>query len=60
LITVTPDYDIVAAASLMKSNHIRHLPIVKEGKLVGIITSRDILKHLRTYINTLVRSVLFE
>ncbi len=30
------------AASLMKEHHIRHLPVLHGGKLLGILTDRDI------------------
>jgi predicted transcriptional regulator len=42
LITIDPDADIVEAAKIMASNKIRRLPVVKNGKLVGIVTSSDI------------------
>jgi acetoin utilization protein AcuB len=43
LITVDPYQSLAEAYELMKKNHIRRLPVVKEGKLVGIITLADIL-----------------
>lgn len=30
------------AAALMKEHHIRHLPVLRGGKLLGILTDRDI------------------
>lgn len=33
---------LLEAALLMRSSHFRHIPIVDDGKLVGIITDRDI------------------
>ncbi|MDW0110332.1 acetoin utilization AcuB family protein [Sporosarcina aquimarina] len=49
--TLTPDQTVREAASLMRENHIRHLPIVdSEYKLVGIITDRD-LKEIIPYGN---------
>jgi acetoin utilization protein AcuB len=38
----TPDQTIGRAIELMARYDIRRLPVVKEGKLVGIITDRDI------------------
>jgi signal-transduction protein with cAMP-binding, CBS, and nucleotidyltransferase domain len=42
LITVTPDTDMVDAARTMASRKIRHLPVVENGRLVGILTASDI------------------
>jgi len=45
-ITITPRASILEAWRLMKEHHFRHLPVVEEGKLVGIITDRDIRQAL--------------
>jgi acetoin utilization protein AcuB len=44
LITVTPDTPLEEAARIMADNKIGGLPVVKDGKLVGIITETDIFK----------------
>jgi len=40
--TLSPDDRLLAAALLMRSSHFRHIPIVEDGHLVGILTDRDI------------------
>lgn len=40
--TISPDTPVDEAAGLMKMNHFRRLPILQNGKLVGIISDRDI------------------
>jgi len=47
-ITVHPDDDVETAAQLIYNHKIGGLPVVTEGKLVGIITATDIL---RTFID---------
>jgi CBS domain-containing protein len=42
VVTVTPDEDIQTCISLMKKHHIRHLPVVVEGKVKGILSLRDL------------------
>lgn len=42
VITVPPDMPIMEARDLMKEKNIRRLPVVKGGKLVGIITQGDV------------------
>ncbi|UJF15456.1 CBS and ACT domain-containing protein [Jeotgalibaca sp. MA1X17-3] len=38
LVTIDPKTKILDALDLMKEHHIHRLPVVKEGKLVGLIT----------------------
>lgn len=40
--TIGFDQSIAKASELMRKLHLRHLPVLKAGKLVGIITDRDI------------------
>lgn len=40
--TVPPDLDVSAAAQLMAREQIRRLPVVEDGKLVGIISIGDV------------------
>ncbi len=42
VVTVTPDDSIETARSIMKEMNISGLPVVVEGRLVGIITRRDV------------------
>ncbi len=48
IITGEPDLPIEAAVQRMFNNKIRRLPVVENGKLVGIVTISDIAKHMRT------------
>ncbi len=47
-ITVSPDDDIEFAAQLIYNHKIGGMPVVKEGRLVGIVTATDML---RTFID---------
>ncbi|NLJ40843.1 MAG: CBS domain-containing protein [Clostridiales bacterium] len=42
--TISPDQTIPDAQELMTKNNIRRLPVVKNGKLVGVVSREDILK----------------
>lgn len=45
-VTVIPESLSVGNAwRIMQERHIRHLPVVNGGKLVGIISDRDLLRH---------------
>lgn len=42
--TIAPDATIGEALELMRKNKIRRLPVIKDGKLVGIVTERELLE----------------
>jgi CBS domain-containing protein len=48
LTTAEPETPIEVAVQRMVNHKIRRLPIIEEGKLVGIITVTDLARHLRT------------
>ncbi len=47
LITGVPNDDTFSIAHTMTEKHFRHLPILEEGKLVGIVSIGDIMKAER-------------
>jgi hypothetical protein len=44
-ITVAPDDTLKRAMSLMTHHRVRHLPAIADGKLVGIVSIGDVVKH---------------
>lgn len=42
LITATPSMSVKQAFLLMRTHRVRHIPVVEEEKLVGIISDRDL------------------
>ncbi len=42
LTSISPDIKLSDAYSLMQEKNIRHLPVVENSKLVGIVTDRDL------------------
>ena len=42
-VTVNEDTQVTDAVNLMLEHHVRRLPVVRDGRIVGIITSTDIL-----------------
>jgi len=43
VISVPPDIPIIDALNLMRREHIRRAPVVKDGRLIGIISDKDLL-----------------
>ena len=43
VITVTPETPVHDALAMFKKEHIRRAPVVKDGKMVGIVSERDLL-----------------
>lgn len=44
LVTLESEQTLRDAMNLFRSNRIRHLPVVAGGKLIGIVTDRDVKK----------------
>lgn len=45
VVTVAREDDVLAALQLMTTRRIRHLPVVDNGVLVGIVSIGDLVKH---------------
>ena len=43
MITIAPDADLSEAVTIMIRENVRRLPVIKNKKLVGLLTLRDIL-----------------
>jgi CBS domain-containing protein len=61
LVTAGPDDDISVAMGLMTTHRIRHLPVIEDGYLHGLVSIGDVVKaqhdelemenhHMRSYI----------
>jgi acetoin utilization protein AcuB len=42
LVTIDEETSIMKASRVMKQNNIQHLPVLKKGRLVGIVSDRDL------------------
>ena len=44
-ITVDPSTPVLSALAMISQRRIRHLPVVADGRLVGIVSIGDLVKH---------------
>ena len=43
--TVSPDESVNRVMNLMTHQRVRHMPVLRDGKLVGIVSIGDVVKH---------------
>ena len=46
LISIDPNSDLWTASDLMSTRNVKKLPVIDDDKVVGIITSSDLVKHI--------------
>lgn len=56
-ICVTPDKTVEQCLALMTDKHIRHLPVVDDGKLVGVVSVGDLVKSIIDSQKELIRQL---
>jgi acetoin utilization protein AcuB len=57
---VAPDDTLTAAIALMEAGDFRAVPVIRNGKLVGIISDRDIRKYWQNPEGTKISAVMSE
>jgi CBS domain-containing protein len=43
--TIAPDVDLYQVSAIFSENDFRRLPVVERGKVIGILTTRDVAKQ---------------
>jgi CBS domain-containing protein len=46
LLYVRPEQSIEDCMALMDSRRVRHLPVIEDGQLIGIVSMRDVVKRI--------------
>ena len=58
MITIDPDATVEDAVITMAEHGIRRLPVVRDGILYGIFTSRDLAKHFKEYEDRVTQNIV--
>jgi acetoin utilization protein AcuB len=53
VITISPDLPIAEAMNMVKIEHVRRFPVVKDGKLLGLVSDKDLLNASPSPVTTL-------
>lgn len=42
--TISPEDDVKTAMEVMHANHFRHMPVVQDGELIGMVSQGDVVQ----------------
>ena len=45
MITVSPDESVTRVMNLMTHHRVRHMPVLRDGRLAGIVSIGDVVKY---------------
>ncbi|MFQ6020467.1 MAG: cyclic nucleotide-binding/CBS domain-containing protein [Candidatus Aenigmatarchaeota archaeon] len=57
-ITISPDKTLEDAAEIMTKNKIKKLPVIENGKLIGIITASDLIAYEKELIEMIAKALI--
>jgi sigma-B regulation protein RsbU (phosphoserine phosphatase) len=52
--TIEPDAGWEEAVARMETMHVRHLPVIEDGKIVGIVSARQLMARRNEHLNRIV------
>jgi CBS domain-containing protein len=44
-VTVDPETEVIEAMGLMTRRRVRHLPVIQDGAMIGLVSIGDLVKH---------------
>jgi CBS domain-containing protein len=57
VVVVTPDYTVEQCMALMTAEHVRHLPVLDQDRVVGVVSIRDLVKEAVSHYEEIVRDL---
>lgn len=57
MVTVTADQPVFKVVEMMKANDISQMPVMEDGRLVGVISEADLLRHMMSGTHRIVEPI---
>jgi CBS domain-containing protein len=57
VVVVSPDHTVEQCMALMSAEHVRHLPVVDQDRVVGVVSMRDLVKETVSHYEEIVRDL---
>jgi CBS domain-containing protein len=57
LITINTNHSIDQCMQIMTDNHIRHLPIVNDTQVIGLISIGDVVREMIAYQKSMIEQL---
>ena len=57
VVMVTPDHTVEQCMALMTAEHVRHLPVLDQDRVVGVVSIRDLVKETVSHYEEIVRDL---
>jgi CBS domain-containing protein len=54
---VTPDHTVEQCMAIMTAEHVRHLPVSDQGRVVGVVSIRDLVRVTVSHYEEIVRDL---
>lgn len=54
---VTPDHTVEQCMALMTAEHVRHLPVLEQDRVVAVISMRDLVRKVVSHYEDIVRDL---
>ena len=60
VVSVTPEHTVPQCMAVMHDKSFRHLPVVENGRLIGVLSIRDLLREIVEHHERLIRNMELE
>jgi CBS domain-containing protein len=57
VVMAKPDFTVEQCMALMTAEHVRHLPVVDQGRVIGIVSIRDLVREIVSHYGDIVRDL---